>query len=148
MKAFFYKYTGQTYFLNKTLENESEYEITLLQESNLINLELIINAGIDITQYNYLHIPDLSRYYFINSFSIIRSSLFKLSTSIDVLMTYKDIILNSQATIVKGDSYNPYHSSIAMLDKYQNKKIEWTKTPYSDDASYILIATSGEKTNE
>ena len=90
--------------LNKTLLNEAEYDCILNNTVSFNNIEIKIRSSTTITYYNYCYIPDLHAYYFITNIKSVAKNVFILELKKDVLMTYKDLILNCYG-VVKPDSY-------------------------------------------
>ena len=57
----------------------------------------------DILSSNYVYIPDFNRYYFINDITSVRQNLWRLSLHVDVLMSYKNEINNTNAFISRNE---------------------------------------------
>lgn len=86
--------------INKTLTDQFTIEIVLKRDVDLINLELVlktVTAGVDYKDFNYLHIPELGRYYFIRQIQSINADMYRLVCECDYIETYKTQILNSEA---------------------------------------------------
>lgn len=66
--------------------------------------------GVNIYEYNYIELPEFNRFYFVDSIESVNAKIFNLICSCDVLMTYKEAILNSNARVMRslktGDYYN------------------------------------------
>lgn len=71
-------------------------------DSDLINLSVIVED--DLPNYNYIYIPQLKRYYFVQGISSVRYRLWELSLSCDVLMTYKDGIRKLTAFVDRNEN--------------------------------------------
>lgn len=57
---------------------------------------------------NYVYIPDFNRYYFINDITSVRQNLWRLSLHVDVLMSYKKEISNTNAFVSRNEfDYDP-----------------------------------------
>lgn len=131
----FYNYSDKFNNLNKELNNATDKEILLKDVTDVINP--IITLNFDSTfDFNYCYIPKLKRYYFINSITIIRNNVIKLELKIDVLMSYKQQILNSKANILETDnklyanSYNSNNENI--VTKYD------LLNPFNKDSDIIV----------
>ena len=87
--------------LNKTLSDELIIQINLKRDVNLFTPSLIIrdSSAIDINRFNYCVIPVLNRNYFIRTINNIGNDLWRLDCECDVLETYKNDILNSEALL-------------------------------------------------
>lgn len=105
MDLILYKTNDDENVINKTLTNEKRLNIVLKRDVDIVNPKLVLmrSNSYDIHEYNYLHIPFLKRYYFIKSVDSINNDLIRVSCECDVLETYKNDILNSEA-IYKGEA--------------------------------------------
>ena len=57
---------------------------------------------------NYVYIPDFNRYYDINDMTSVRQNLWRLSLHVDVLMSYKKEINNTNAFVSRNEfDYDP-----------------------------------------
>ena len=79
--------------INKTLTNPVSMNINLKRDINIIMPEIVLNG--DFGGFNYAHIPDFNRFYFVDSVEQLNLKMVKLSLICDVLETYKTTILNS-----------------------------------------------------
>lgn len=86
--------------INKDLENGVTIQINLKQGFDIINPVIVLNG--DYRGFNYAHIPELSRFYFIAEVEQLNFQLVKLSLECDVLETYKADILNSNARYMRN----------------------------------------------
>lgn len=86
--------------INKNLDNGVTVQINLKQGFDIINPEIVLNG--DYRGFNYAHIPDLNRFYFITEIEQLNFQLVKLSLECDVLETYKTDILNSNARYMRN----------------------------------------------
>ena len=98
--------------VNKVLGTPKTININFKREVDIISPVLILqsNSDIDFRNYNYAEIPELKRKYFIRDCDNINNKLCKLYLVCDVLTTYKDDLLNSDALykrrIKSGDYFN------------------------------------------
>ena len=109
--------------INKTLTGEVQLDINLKSDTDIINPELVLKG--DFRGFNYAHIPELNRYYFINSMEQLNFALVKLRLECDVLETYKESILNSDCEYIReaknGDKViNAPDSSFNNVVKYES----------------------------
>lgn len=105
----FYNCTAPHNVVDKTdgLEFVIGYEGTLKEESSITNLVVTIEYN-DVPTFNYAHIPEFLRYYYIDNIVSIRTGVWELHMSVDVLNTYKTGIFNLNAFIERSNSYyNP-----------------------------------------
>ena len=108
MEIIFYTTNDSGNVINKTLDNPLTVNINLKKDTDIISPELILKG--DFRWSNYAFIPALNRYYLVNAIEQLNLSMVKISLTCDVLETYKNIILNSDASYnrgsKKGDLYD------------------------------------------
>lgn len=136
MNCIFYKCTDYKNTLTKTLTSGLSLDVKLLTTTAVTDLTVRLKR-LPLSQYNYCYIEKLNRYYFINDV-IVYSDYITVQLSVDVLMTYRDEILNSQGivnrSVASGDDYtasNDYTSLIYPFD-----------TPFTDESD-VLVTVQG-----
>ena len=77
---------------------DEDDEILIDEEDNEISTE-----EYRITDANYMYIPEFGRYYFIRDITIGVTGLYVISSRVDVLMSYKDQILNLECFIERNE---------------------------------------------
>lgn len=110
MQMILYKISDSKNTLNKTLEDGLTININLKSNTDIVRPDILlsdIEAG-----YNYFHLPELDRYYFIERVEQINNRLVKLSCKIDVLMTYKNEILSSNARFRRNIKTGDYIDTV------------------------------------
>ena len=140
MKMYLYNVNDAENVINKNLVNGLEIDINLKASVDLVNPEIVLNG--DFRGYNYAHLPDLNRYYFIDRIEQLNLKLVKLSLSCDVLETYKADILNSNARFKRNIKNGDYQN--ISID-YSNQTIS---TNYNSDGmpmngNTMIISTIG-----
>ena len=132
--------------INKTMTLKTTMEINLKRDVDIINPRLILipNLPTGFSGINYAEIPELNRFYFVDSITNITGTLWQLDLSCDVLETYKADILASKARLYRnlkaGDYFNTAleSSHIATVAKYaSNKGIS--------DSETLIMTTVGVK---
>lgn len=128
--------------LGKNLTQLASKDIHLKANTDLINPSLLFKNDNFNKEVNYMKMLD--RYYFVNLKFIRSDTLVILNCNIDVLETYKDLILNSQADIIEKSSV----SNVKQNDITQETV---TKIFKSDtivpNGSSIIMQTTGEPLN-
>lgn len=133
MKMYLYKCENSENTINKKLENPLEIELTIKRDVEE-NTPIII-LKLDSFEYNYVRIDDFNKFYFITKKERIAKNIYKLYLTLDVLETYKDIILQSQATyqrqagdgifgginnlVTTGEQTETIYNSNVTLEKYE-----------------------------
>lgn len=105
MKITLYNTTSENNRLNKNLTKILDIEnAKVMNTSNLLNLQIFIKRDLvsDFNKINYLYIDSYKRYYFVDV--TIENGFLVLNCSIDVLMTYKNAILNLTATVTRNEN--------------------------------------------
>lgn len=99
-----------------------------------------------ITESNYAYIPDLKRFYFIDNVDIDNTGVCIYHLSIDVLMSYRQELLNKYFLISRQEfNYNPYFVDTELLTRADktiiNVPIGTVGT--EDTYNYYLVTTGG-----
>ena len=120
MTVTLYKTTSDKRALNKTLVEGRSFDVNLLDGNDSILTPRII-IGADVSEYNYIHIPDFNRYYYIKSVDVLDNRRFCCNCEVDVLMSFADDIKN--LTVVSGKAaanYNKHLPDILPLSAKRN----------------------------
>lgn len=96
MNVTFYNNLSNHNVVNKRLEEINTLSFTFKENSNIINPSLILKNYVGG---NYCYIDELERYYYVKDIDLLGNGLFKINCEIDVLMSYKEDIIN-------GDFYS------------------------------------------
>ena len=132
--------------INKTMTLKTTMEINLRRDVDIINPSLILipNLPTGFSGINYAEIPELNRFYFVDSIINISSTLWQLELSCDVLETYKADILASKARFYRNLKAGDYFdtaiesSHISTVAKYlSNKGIS--------DSETLILTSIGAK---
>lgn len=142
MKLEFFHTDDSSNTINKTLTKISEKDVTLKASTDILAPRMVFLAKDFSTTINYMKMLD--KYYFVDLQFIRNNSLVIVSSSIDVLETYKDNILNSQADIIKKSSAGNIKQENVLpttISKTFNSDKTLTKS------SSIIMVTSGQPIN-
>lgn len=85
--------------VNKKIEEIQEITFEFKDDSDITNPILILQS---YKSGNFCYIPDLNRYYYIDKIELMNGGFYKLYLEIDVLMSYKDEIINADWYSVNG----------------------------------------------
>ena len=102
----------------------------------------------DIVKFNYMYIPKLKRYYFIDSIKS-EGGLIRIDGRCDVLMSHKDDILASTQYIIRQEKKNnsPYleDSLLPISSQHNTKGRKLTGRKVSDvTCGRVILATTGK----
>lgn len=108
MDVVLYKTNSPKNLVTKKLTNEKRYTDVVFLEA-VDNTNPTIDIGFfekvdELRKYNYAYIPQFGRYYYISPQTFKTGGIVSLTLSVDVLMTYKDSILNSTQLIDRVQS--------------------------------------------
>lgn len=106
MQAILYTTNNDKKVISKELTKVKQVEIHLLDDTELKTPYIEI-ANVDITtlkNVNYIYLPDFGRYYYITDITLLTGGNVAISTSIDVLMSHKDSILNIKGTVKRAEN--------------------------------------------
>ena len=136
-----YNYNGEPNRVNKTLQENEEYTGVLNSTVNI--LEPVIRfRTTNIVTFNYVYIESLHRYYFVSEIQQ-NGDICTVYLRTDVLMTYKDKILDSIGTLTKGANVNKYASN--RENNYdlrpKLKKLDFPNTGLFSDRDNIIMVT-------
>lgn len=113
--------------INKTLGASFDIEVTLRKDFNIINPELILMlTHAQAMSFNYVHMPDLSRLYFIDRVESVNSKLYRFILSCDVLETYKaniffaNCLFNKQAEIGDLGEVDAAETGLLEINSYES----------------------------
>lgn len=152
MQIILYETNSDKKALNKVLvEKQTLDDVNLLQDCSVINPIFRFN-GLATNYPNYLYCAEFKRYYFIKDVRYLIGQIVELSCHVDVLMSFKNDILNSSCIVDK--SSNGYNLLLADNIKLKqsnsvvvNKKFEGGEfLPYGISAqnrSFILTCFGG-----
>ena len=135
-------------YKNESNNNVLNKKITLISEDNILlkdNVDVykpIIKIKKPLlNNCNYVYIEDFKRYYYITNKKSINNDVIELSLKCDVLMSFKNDILNSKGLIIKSENLiNDYiNSDIYVNDVREKTRVINFKNGFNDTPEFILI---------
>lgn len=141
-----YNNTSEKNAITKTLTNELSLEGKLRGECTIKNPVIDIASTGNIPSYNFAYIPEFDRYYFIDNISSIRTGIWSIAMTCDVLMSFKTDILNSYAIInhTQENEITQYMSSDIWKTLVKDKTdIINFPNGLLETGEYILITAGG-----
>lgn len=100
MKLTLYYNSSEENKIGKSLNNATDFEGSLREESGVISPTITIKSSSPINK-NYAYIPEFKRYYFIREITSVRTGIWRLNLDCDVLESFKDYFLNLNCIIDK-----------------------------------------------
>lgn len=131
--------------IGKNLTNDFSLSGTLRDATNIINPVILIELN-EIGNYNYCYIPDFNRYYFITDIIAIRTGLFAVSLTVDVLESFKTDIKNLSVILLNTQNVGSsnYLPSPVFCNNVKSKTdILNFPNGLNDSGEFILITAGG-----
>ena len=141
MKVEFYKTSDNPRTVNKTLQLTRTVDIIFRQAVDE-QAPLIIMSNENVAGANYVRIPNFNRYYFISSVDNFTAGLVRIHLTTDLLMTYKDIILNSPVQITATETPSYLSESLPTQTKI-SKRIVKSDVTLNKATSLVLTTIGG-----
>ena len=145
MEITLYTTGSERHAIQKNLQNAIEFVGSLRGESSVVSPTILIEMT-NPSQYNYCFIPDFNRYYFITDITSVRTNLWRISCSVDVLMSYQSQLLNLD--VIVGADTAPDEEKYMSGDDWLTTvktKTDVINFPAGllDSGEYILITSGG-----
>lgn len=141
MEVEFYHTADNANTINKTLQPIKTVNIIFRQAVNE-ETPFIIMSKDNLTGSNYVHIPTFNRYYFISSVDNYTANLVRINLTCDLLMTYKDDILNSTVLITATNTPSYFSSNLPTQTK-TIKRVVKSDVTLEKENSLILTTIGG-----
>ena len=142
-----YKTLDADNVINKTLLNKLTIQGFFLTSSlNIVNptIPLQVINGVNIYEYNYIELPEFNRFYFVDSIESVNAKIFNLICSCDVLMTYKQEILNSNARVMRSLKTGDYYNGESLVNVKPTITTHLSNIVL-DDTPSLILTTVGNK---
>lgn len=141
MQVEFYHTADNANTINKTLQPIKTVNIIFRQAVN-VETPFIIMSKDNLTGSNYVYIPTFNRYYFISSVNNYTANLVRIDLTCDLLMTYKDIILNTPVLITATNTPSYFSSNLPTQTK-TIKRVVKSDVTLEKENSLILTTIGG-----
>lgn len=113
---------------------------TMREETDIVDPEINVFYNGTLTNVNYMYIAELHRYYFITKIESIRTNVWRIYAHCDVLKTYAEGILGTEAVVARSESRYNLLLNDAMFKVYSNPRLQVAKFPNKfTGESYVLI---------
>lgn len=141
MQVEFYHTADNANTINKTLQPIKTLNIIFRQAVNETTPFIIMNKD-NLTGSNYVHIPNFNRYYFISNIENYTANLLRINLVTDLLMTYKDEILNSPVLVTATNTPSYFSSNLPTQTK-TIKRVVKSDVTLEKENSLILTTIGG-----
>lgn len=117
------------------------------EETDIVNPEILIEYDGTLTDVNYMYIQQLSRWYFITGIESVRTKLWRIYAHCDVLKTYSEAILGTEAVIARSESLYNLLINDSMFKVYSNPRLQIANFPSKfSGESYVLVMNGAHYT--
>lgn len=142
MNVIFYYNASDDRVINKTLVGGEQF-VGVPRADIDIMTPIIRFENDGILQYNYAYIPELQRYYVVNSINSFREGVWDVTMSVDVLMSFRGdimalpVIVDKQSMAENGDEYIDDGSLVT--DNVMFTRVHQFSGGFNNYPEYILI---------
>ena len=98
MELKIYNNNSNNNILNKNITLVDTLEFKLKIDNSILQPVLILK---NYSKGNYCYIKEFKRFYYITDIKLLTGGFYQLQLDVDVLMTYKDVIMNNPITTHK-----------------------------------------------
>lgn len=140
--------TSEIVAINKDITIIDDVLATIKGALSVENPVLILQYKSDIqSNVNYVYIPEYNRYYFVTDIINLTGGRYEIHCKVDVLMSFKDYILNLSCIVDKQsskDNANMYldDGSFVVQSKEFVNTINFPRG-FNDNGEFILITAGG-----
>lgn len=143
MTVKFYTTNSEHNRVNKILLNEYTIDnVFLLEGQDILNPSIRVDSN-NVFYYNYVYIVEFGRYYYIENVTQDYDGLATVKLSIDVLMSYKNDVLNTVGLINRADKNQYLMDNAIVTNTKSTKQIIQFSESLPNDSDYILIVSGG-----
>lgn len=142
MNVIFYYNASDDRVINKTLIGGEQF--VGVPRADIDVMTPVVRFENDgILQYNYAYIPELQRYYVIDSINAFREGVWDVTMSVDVLMSFRgdimalSVIVDKQSMLENGDEYIDDGSLVT--DNVMFTRLHQFTGGFNNYPEYILI---------
>lgn len=140
----FYKINDIGNKINKTLGVPYTINNVFFKSGNIDIIKPFLRLSRDMTQYNYCFIRELNRFYFIDDVVIENNGIKNYKLSIDVLMSYRNEIMNNETHIIESE--NVLNADNIEYSEKNNEVVttfDFPENPFEDNKTDVLICVRG-----
>lgn len=128
--------------VNKNVSTIETLNGTLRAPSSIVDPVITIERS-SPTGFNYAHIPEFNRYYFVTNVVSVSDGIVSLSMHVDVLMTYASEIRSISAVIRRQENLFNLYLDDGIFKAYSNSKWKIIRFPYEFNTYSFALALGG-----
>ena len=140
-----YKTSSENNRVTKSLANAKSLTGELRNQTSVLTPSIRIESSDNISGYNYCHIPEFGRYYYISDITSVRTNCWVINLRCDVLMSYADQIKVLTPIIEREEIGFKSELIESDIPIDVNKKVEKYYFPngFTKDIQYVLTTAGG-----
>lgn len=153
MTAKLYYNKSDKKYVNKDLEaitydGSDHIDVEFKDDTSIVNPAFILRTQSKVLTANYIYVPDLNRYYYINDYVVSHQRIF-INCHVDVLMSYKSSLMDKNVIAKRSENrYNLYlpddKFKLYNYPKIQTLMFRPKSTFYFDmDIEQFILTTAG-----
>ncbi len=128
--------------INKVIDFVTDIDVKFKDEVNVYGPTILLKYD-DLIDFNYIYIDKFKRYYFIEDIEVFPNKIYHLTLKCDVLMSFKDDILNSYGNITRQTNYNDYYNFDYSSEVRKESNIYNSNVVFEDVKTTILCTIGG-----
>lgn len=128
--------------INKVIDFVTEIDVKFKDEVNIYNPTIILRYD-DLIDFNYIYIDKFKRYYYVETVEVFPNKIYHLTLKCDVLMSFKEDILNSYGIITRQTNYNDYYNFDYSSEVRKESNIYNSNVVFEDVKTTILCTIGG-----
>ena len=113
MDAYLYYNKSDKRYMNKVLEaitydGSDHIDVEFKEDTSIVDPTFILRTQSKVLEGNYIYVPNLNRYYFINNYTLSHQRIY-IDCHVDVLMSFKKEIKNENVIVKRNEKlFNMY----------------------------------------
>lgn len=149
-----YNNTDDPRVMNKAPAAVQSTEIVFLDAGNVVDVAVDVKMFAGYDTVNYMHIPELNRYYYVTGKTIVPGGIVRYTGHCDVLMSHQASILSSQGILSRSSKFGnvlvqdtqQLHRADEMLTNLAFSGCEFTQGVGAANFSFLLTVFGGVNT--
>ena len=145
MEIVLYSTTDGENVINKDLDQKYRFNIKMKKDTDIITPTIILNdkSMMDFNSCNYCYIEEFNRYYFIRTVENLSNHIWALVMECDVLESFKNDILNSDAEINRRIKEGDYFSTNMKVETIREIDVYKSDVTLVNEKNIILSTIGG-----
>ena len=145
MEIVLYSTTDGENIINKDLDEKYRFNIKMKKDTDIISPTIILNdkGTMNFNSCNYCYIEEFKRYYFIRTVENLSNRIWALVMECDVLESFKNDILNSDAEINRRIKEGDYFSTNMKVETIREIDVYKSVVTLVNEKNIILSTIGG-----